>query len=190
MIDIALPWDDIFDAALMVGVTYVLGCCLGYVAHRAVLGLARRRHAQAMVKTTQPAVPRVSAAIRLASSVEPMPLAKGQNFIDKTLSAQPDMRPSGETMPRLRLVSSQPNIPAVLSTPNSGEDKNLQLIKGIGPKIESSLHGLGIYHVSQLSKFSPENVEWLETKLSLNGRAKREKWVEQARALTAGKLQA
>ncbi len=76
--------------------------------------------------------------------------------------------------------------PLTLSEPRNGEKDNLTRIKGIGIKIEETLNGIGIYHFDQIANWTEENIAWADSTLGFPGRAKREKWVEQAKALASG----
>ena len=76
--------------------------------------------------------------------------------------------------------------PLLLSAPRGGQKDNLTRIKGIGVKIEESLNAIGIYHFDQIAGWSKENITWADNNLGFPGRAEREKWVEQAKALAAG----
>jgi NADH-quinone oxidoreductase subunit E len=66
------------------------------------------------------------------------------------------------------------------------EPDDLKRIKGIGPKNESALNGLGIFTYRQIADWTPTNIDWVEGSLSFPGRIGREDWVEQARTLAAG----
>jgi predicted flap endonuclease-1-like 5' DNA nuclease len=68
-----------------------------------------------------------------------------------------------------------------------GKADDLKRIRGIGPQNEGRLHGLGIWHFSQIAAWSDENVKWVGSYLAFSGRIHREKWVAQARDLAAGK---
>lgn len=63
----------------------------------------------------------------------------------------------------------------------------LKRIKGIGPVIEKTLNGLGIFQFKQIAEFSTDNINWVENYLSFPGRIEREEWVSQAKDLAAGK---
>ena len=76
--------------------------------------------------------------------------------------------------------------PMILSAPRNGEKDNLTRIKGIGVKIDETLNSIGIYHFDQIANWTEENIAWADSTLGFPGRAKRENWVEQARALHAG----
>lgn len=57
---------------------------------------------------------------------------------------------------------------------------DLQRIKGIGPKLEELLHGLGIYQFAQIAKLTPTDVAWLDDRLNFKGRIERDGWIRQA----------
>jgi predicted flap endonuclease-1-like 5' DNA nuclease len=77
--------------------------------------------------------------------------------------------------------------PMTLSAPREGGKDNLTRIKGIGLKIDEALNGIGIYHFDQIAAWEEENIAWADSNLGFPGRAKRENWVAQAKALAAGK---
>ena len=66
----------------------------------------------------------------------------------------------------------------------TGELDDLQLINGVGPKLERKLHRLGVYHFEQIAEFTAEDIELIDSKLkTYKGRVKRDKWPKQARKL-------
>lgn len=68
-----------------------------------------------------------------------------------------------------------------------GRPDDLKKIRGIGPQNERRLHGLGIWHFSQIAAWSEDNVKWVGSYLAFAGRIDREKWIAQARDLAAGR---
>ncbi|KAF0175161.1 MAG: hypothetical protein FD160_3194 [Caulobacteraceae bacterium] len=60
------------------------------------------------------------------------------------------------------------------------------MIAGVGPRIESTLNSLGVYHFDQIAQWTPANIDWIERYLAFKGRIGREKWIEQAKALARG----
>jgi predicted flap endonuclease-1-like 5' DNA nuclease len=57
----------------------------------------------------------------------------------------------------------------------------LCMIKGIGPKFEDALNGLGFFRFEQLAHLSPTEIERLDTQLgAFSGRISRDRIVEQA----------
>jgi len=67
------------------------------------------------------------------------------------------------------------------------EADDLQVIKGIGPKIAAKLERLGIRRFEQIAGWSPEDIERVNEKLRFKGRIEREKWIPQARALVTAR---
>ncbi len=62
----------------------------------------------------------------------------------------------------------------------------LQMISGVGPKIEGVLHSIGIFTFAQIAAWSPEERAWVDGYLRFRGRIERENWVAQAKALAEG----
>ena len=168
---------DIAETALLLLAAYLLGCVLGYATRR-ILHAGRGTRQVTAVPAPAVAQPqRVrSTAARLAASVE-----------DEPPSAVPPPKPA-----TIEAVARKPKSigsrPTALAAPRDGASDNLKQIKGIGPKIEASLHAMGIFHVDQIAGWSKANVDWVDTQLAFKGRIRRERWVEQAMEL--GKLRA
>jgi NADH-quinone oxidoreductase subunit E len=77
--------------------------------------------------------------------------------------------------------------PALLHAPEGEAADDLKRINGIGPKIEEMLHGLGVFHFSQIADWTEAEVAWIDYHLEgFQGRVMRDAWVEQARQLAAG----
>lgn len=76
--------------------------------------------------------------------------------------------------------------PALLyaSAPDAVDD--LKLIKGVGPKLESELNGMGIYTFAQVASLTEANLAWIDDNLStFKGRSVRDDWIGQASKLLA-----
>jgi NADH-quinone oxidoreductase subunit E len=85
-------------------------------------------------------------------------------------------------------VPSDDDKPAtLLDAPHEGEADNLKRIKGIGPKIESLLNEIGVYHFDQIAAWSAQEATWIDHKVSFPGRAMRDDWIGQAKLLAEGK---
>jgi NADH-quinone oxidoreductase subunit E len=76
------------------------------------------------------------------------------------------------------------NRPAGVEKPATPDD--LQLISGVGPKIEGTLHSLGIFTYAQVAGWNEAQRAWVDGYLNFRGRIDREEWVRQADALARG----
>ncbi|MGJ8622263.1 MAG: NADH:ubiquinone oxidoreductase [Yoonia sp.] len=77
--------------------------------------------------------------------------------------------------------------PEFLSAAREGGPDDLKQIKGVGPKLEKTLHGMGIYHFDQIAGWGPKEQAWIDDNLEgFKGRATRDDWVGQAKTLAAG----
>lgn len=176
----------IAETALLLLLAYLLGCILGYAGRRILhAGRATRQVATppaaiARASSLQPRSARSSAA-GLAATV-PDPSAGAVVPIPREVSPVPAAPPI-KLVPRARAAGAKP--PA-LAQPRHGQSDNLMQIKGIGPKIEASLHAIGVFHIDQIAGWTKPNVEWVDAELACNGRIRRERWVEQAQALNQG----
>ena len=77
--------------------------------------------------------------------------------------------------------------PYGLAAPRGGAPDDLKRIRGIGPQNEGRLHALGIWHFDQIAAWSGENAKWIGSYLAFRGRIARERWIDQAKELTAGR---
>lgn len=111
----------------------------------------------------------VIATAATANATAPTPAPKPASTAKATVTAEPDGKP----------------VP--LSGPRDGKKDDLKRIKGIGPKIEGTLNGLGVYHFDQVAGWSSKTVGWVNGFLTFKGRIQREKWISQAKLLVKGR---
>ncbi|OIQ33575.1 MAG: NADH-quinone oxidoreductase subunit E [Alphaproteobacteria bacterium MedPE-SWcel] len=76
--------------------------------------------------------------------------------------------------------------PETLSAARNGSPDDLKLLKGVGPKLEATLHELGFFHFDQIAKWTEAEVAWVDARLRFKGRIERDGWIEQAKLLAAG----
>jgi NADH-quinone oxidoreductase subunit E len=77
--------------------------------------------------------------------------------------------------------------PKTLKAPRKSGPDDLKLIKGVGPKLETMLHDMGIFHFDQISTWGAAEVAWADQNLKgFKGRVTRDTWVDQAQKLAAG----
>jgi NADH-quinone oxidoreductase subunit E len=71
-----------------------------------------------------------------------------------------------------------------------GKPDDLKLIRGVGPKLESTLNDMGFFHFDQIAAWTPAQVDWVDRTLEgvNRGRATRDDWVSQAKLLATGEL--
>jgi NADH-quinone oxidoreductase subunit E len=76
------------------------------------------------------------------------------------------------------------NRPKGIEKPAEVDD--LKLISGVGPKIEATLHELGIFTFAQVASWKKAEREWVDGYLNFKGRIERDDWLNQAKALAKG----
>ncbi|WP_187971659.1 NADH-quinone oxidoreductase subunit E [Aquibium microcysteis] len=112
---------------------------------------------------------------RTPSDVE-VSSAEGLKAQDQAAQAGPDVA----SAPSL----DDPDRPAAVERPATPDD--LQMISGIGPRIESTLHSIGVFTFAQIAVWTAEERAWVDGYLRFRGRIDRENWVAQAKALAEG----
>ena len=74
-------------------------------------------------------------------------------------------------------------------TPAISIPDNLEVLKGLGPKVASMLKALGVTSIAQVAGWTEADVAEIDTKLgAFAGRIKRDNWVDQAQLLAAGDI--
>ncbi|CAN5330206.1 hypothetical protein BH10PSE15_BH10PSE15_18430 [soil metagenome] len=83
-------------------------------------------------------------------------------------------------------IPSQPEqAPAPAPTPDAASE--LTQLKGLGPKLATTFADLGYTRIEQIAALTPGEAETLDAKLgAFQGRMARDRWIEQAKLLTAG----
>lgn len=98
--------------------------------------------------------------------------------------AEPAATPKAKTA---AAESGAGNKPATLASAREGGADNLKQIKGIGPKLEAALNGMGYYHFDQIASWGADEVAWVDQNLEgFRGRVSRDEWVAQAKVLAEG----
>jgi predicted flap endonuclease-1-like 5' DNA nuclease len=84
-------------------------------------------------------------------------------------------------------TASPAETPSPFLAAPQGEPDDLRRIKGIGPKLETMLKELGVFHYRQIADWTPEQLALVDAQLGqFQGRAGRDQWQSQARFLAAG----
>ena len=77
-------------------------------------------------------------------------------------------------------------VPAAVGAPD-----NLLLLKGVGPKLNTLLIGLGITRFDQIGAWTAEDAAKVDEHLgAFKGRIERDSWIEQAGLLARGEIAA
>jgi NADH-quinone oxidoreductase subunit E len=167
---------------------------------------AAKAAAEAVVPPSKAARPKTDApetspALKTPSAVKASPngekkasaTAPAVNFkaADRTApQVEADDRPRAHARPKAAAAKpAKPSLeskdrPAGIARPATPDD--LQLISGVGPKIEGTLHSLGIFTYAQVASWKKAERDWVDGYLSFSGRIEREDWVKQAKALAKG----
>ncbi|MFT4184840.1 MAG: NADH-quinone oxidoreductase subunit E [Rhizobium sp.] len=101
-----------------------------------------------------------------------------------TAAAEPVKAPAGKADSGQKPSLTDKNRPAGIEKPATPDD--LKLISGVGPKIESILHELGIFTFAQVASWKKAEREWVDGYLNFKGRIERDDWIKQAKALAKG----
>ena len=81
---------------------------------------------------------------------------------------------------------SEGSPPPLLDAPR-GDPDDLTRISGIGPKLATMLNESGIWHFAQIATWTDDELAWVDGHIgAFRGRARRDDWIGQARALVAG----
>ena len=83
-------------------------------------------------------------------------------------------------------VGETPAMDRPTGLPRPERPDELQLISGIGPRIEGQLNALGIHTFAQIAGWTDAERAWVDNHLRFRGRIAREEWVRQAEALARG----
>jgi NADH-quinone oxidoreductase subunit E len=117
--------------------------------------------------------------------------AKAKSTASKTAKATAEVvaPPPSEIASEKADVAKKPSLddkdrPAGIERPAQPDD--LQLISGVGPKIEGTLHELGIFTFAQIASWHEAERHWVDGYLNFKGRIERDEWVKQAEALAKG----
>ena len=79
--------------------------------------------------------------------------------------------------------------PILLAARNGGPD-DFTLIEDVSVLQQTTLYSIGVFHFDQIAAWTPANVAWVDQYLRLRGRIDDEEWVEQARELSRGGVDA
>jgi large subunit ribosomal protein L21 len=73
----------------------------------------------------------------------------------------------------------------LLKEARGGVADDLKRISGVGPKLEGTLHEIGVFHFDQISTWGPAEIAYMDDRLSFKGRIERDDWIAQATQFAA-----
>ena len=100
--------------------------------------------------------------------------------VETQAKLEPTAPKSSGKAPSAKPVASDGQ-PEVLSAPRDGLADDLKKITGVGPKLEQTLNGLGIWHFDQIAALRKKEIAWVDERLRFKGRIERDDWVKQAK---------
>ena len=107
--------------------------------------------------------------------------------VEATPAAAPAPAATSATPAASAAASGAGTKPATLAAARGGQPDDLRQLSGVGPKMEQTLHAMGIFHFDQIASWGPQELAWMDANLQgFKGRASRDGWVAQAKALAAG----
>jgi len=117
----------------------------------------------------------------------PAPVAEVMPEPEPEPAPAPAAAPEPEPAPATAPAASAGGQPAGIAAPEGGTGDDLKKIKGVGPKLEKQLNGLGVWHFAQIAAWGTGDVAWMDENLEgFKGRVSRDGWVEQAKLLASG----
>lgn len=184
--------DWTFTGAIFVGaiVAALVGGVLALIGCRPLPGPN-----EVVIVASQPAAapvpsPSVSAvdttpAVARKTVVQPSKDLPGQADLQARKGDWKYEKPTAEAAPKSAAKSvASDGQPTLLSEARGGVADDLKKLKGVGPKLEAVLHGIGVFHFDQVAGWKKKEVAWMDDNLEgFKGRVSRDDWVKQAKAL-------
>jgi len=181
----------IFIAALLVGIAvaywvFVHGSKPTRREHRPDVldeGAAPAQRNQALLDDAPPAA---------RFHLDPPPMAGAMAGIGEVIAVAAQEEADAVEPPQTTAAEPDPTpAPAAPPIAETGDGDvaadDLRKIKGLGPKMLTVLHALGITSYAQIAAWTDADLDDLDTKLgAFAGRPRRDNWVEQARLLSSG----
>jgi NADH-quinone oxidoreductase subunit E len=115
--------------------------------------------------------------------------AKTADKVEKAAGKASEPAPVSKAKPEAKVEAAEAvseKAPETLKQARDGKPDDLKKLKGVGPKLEATLHELGFFHFDQVASWGPEEVAWVDSRLKFKGRIERDGWIEQAKLLASG----
>jgi predicted flap endonuclease-1-like 5' DNA nuclease len=143
-----------------------------------------------------PVIPPIAATEPVAAPAKPKPKPKAK-------AVAPAAKEASAKKPVAKKVAKSkaaPAVPAPMAAPSMteigvpaavGAPDNLLLLKGVGPKLNTLLIGLGITRFDQIGGWTAEDAAKVDAHLgAFKGRIERDSWIAQAGLLARGEIAA
>jgi len=174
------------ELLLLMLLAFLIGCILGC--------LFRTMFAADQAPAAKPAknsVSKTQAVAADASKPEPKPAAVSK--VKPEPEPKPEVQPAA-SKPAAKtaaaaVATGKPVRPKGLPGARDGKPDKLQMISGVGPKLEKTLHGLGYFHFDQIAAWGKDQVDWVDEHLRYKGRIERDEWIAQAKLLAADDME-
>ncbi len=115
---------------------------------------------------------------------DPEPVLQPEPEVSEPITAEPEPEVAA---PASAVAPGDASKPQMLDGPRGDGADDLKKIKGVGPKLEKMLNGMGIYHFDQIASWKAEELAWVDENLEgFKGRASRDNWVSQSQTLSGG----
>lgn len=131
-----------------------------------------------------------------ASKPKPEPKAKAK-AVTPVAKEAPAKKPAAKKVakpkaaPAVTVPKAAPSMTEIGVPAAVGEPDNLLLLKGVGPKLNTLLIGLGITRFDQIGAWTTEDAAKVDAHLgAFKGRIERDSWIEQAGLLARGEIAA
>jgi predicted flap endonuclease-1-like 5' DNA nuclease len=149
-------------------------------ATKAATKVAPTKTAKPVAK--KPVAPKASAPkFAVAKVAAPKPAAKPKVDDAAKAKAAPKVVTAPKAIPKPK-AAPKPKAVAKPVIPD-----NLELLKGVGPKLNTLLKSLGVTSFDQVANWSPADITEIDAKLgTFAGRIGRDNWIDQAKLLVAG----
>lgn len=124
--------------------------------------------------------------------LDPPPMAGAMSGIGEVIAVaaqeEADAREAPQTIAAEPDPTPAPAAPPIAETADGDiAADDLRKIKGLGPKMLTVLHALGVTSYAQIAGWSDADLDDLDTRLgAFAGRPRRDNWVEQAKLLSSG----
>jgi predicted flap endonuclease-1-like 5' DNA nuclease len=150
---------------------------------------AKAKAPQKTAATKKAAAPKTAAPKAAAKPVtqkakaEKAPKAKAEKVEKAKAEKAPKAKAEKAKAP------AAPKAKAAKPAPTASIPDNLELIKGLGPKVNTLLKGLGVTSFAQVAGWTAADVAEIDPKLgAFAGRITRDNWIDQAQLLSAGDI--